>query len=53
MEQNKAIQILVNAVEIAQKRGAYSLLEAGQILEAVKVFIKTEEKVEVKEEVSE
>lgn len=50
MEQNKAIQILVEAVEVAQKRGAYSLAEVDAILPAVKAFIKTETKVEEKGE---
>lgn len=53
MEQNKAIQILVEAIEIAQKRGAYNLAEVDAILPAVKTFIKTETKEEVKEEVKE
>lgn len=54
MEKNKAIQILIEAVELAQKRGAYTLLEAGQILEAAKVFVKQEApKEESKEEVKE
>lgn len=50
MEQNKAIQILVEAVEVAQKRGAYSLAEVDAILPAVKAFIKQESKTETKVE---
>ena len=54
MEQNKAIKLLVDAVAIAQKRGAYSLEEIDQILPAIKAFtVKPEEKTEVKEEVVE
>jgi hypothetical protein len=47
MEQNKAIQILIDAIGVAQKRGAYSLDEIDVILPAIKTFVKKEE---VKEE---
>lgn len=51
MEQNKAIQILIEAVGLAQKRGTYSLEEIDLILPAIKAF--TVKKEEVKEEVVE
>lgn len=51
MEQNKALQLLVEAVGLAQKRGAYSLDEIELILPAIRVF--TVKKEEVKEEVEE
>mgnify|MGYP003498870785 CR=1 FL=1 len=51
MEQNKALQLLVEAVGLAQKRGAYSLDEIAIILPAIRVF--TVKKEEVKEEVEE
>lgn len=52
MEQNKAIQTLIEAIGVAQKRGAYSLEEIDVILPAIKAFtVKKEEVVEeVKEE---
>ena len=55
MEQNKAIQILVEAVGLAQKRGAYSLDEIELILPAIRVFTVNPvvKKEEVKEEVEE
>jgi len=55
MEQNKALQILVEAVSLAQKRGAYSLDEIELILPAIRVFTVNPavKKEEVKEEVEE
>lgn len=55
MEQNKALQILVEAVGLAQKRGAYSLEEIDAILPAIRVFTVNPavKKEEVKEEVEE
>jgi len=38
MEKNQALNILVQAVNIAQKRGAYDLKEASAIAAAVSVF---------------
>jgi hypothetical protein len=43
MEQNKALEILVNAVQVAQKRGAFELAEAKLVAEAVEVFVKKPE----------
>ena len=42
-DQAKAIIVLVQAVQIGQKRGAYDLNEASQISNAVNLFIKKEE----------
>jgi hypothetical protein len=36
--QNKALNSLVAAVRLAQSRGAFTLEEAAQILEFIKVF---------------
>ena len=38
MDQNQALSVLVQAVNVAQSRGAYSLKEAGTIAQAVAVF---------------
>lgn len=54
MEQNKAIQILIEAVSLAQQKGAYSLEQIDAILPAVKTCLpKPEVKEEVKEVVEE
>ena len=50
-----AIKILISAVELAQKRGAYNLEEAAQIIGAINVLKtpapkETVEKVEDKKE---
>lgn len=37
-DQNQALNVLVQAVRLAQKRGAYELEETELILKAVKVF---------------
>jgi hypothetical protein len=51
IDTTKAIQILIEAVSMAQKRGAYSLEEVDVILQAVKLFtVKPEEKKEDKKE---
>tara|TARA_Y100000389_G_C16952892_1_gene267320 strand:- start:243 stop:467 length:225 start_codon:yes stop_codon:yes gene_type:complete len=42
-EQAKAVVVLVQAVQIAQKRGAFDLNEASQIAEAVNLFVKKED----------
>lgn len=42
-EQAKAVIVLVQAVQIAQKRGAYDLNEASQISDAVNLFVRKEE----------
>ena len=38
MDQKAALTLLVEAVNVAQKRGVYSLQEAGVISQAVSVF---------------
>jgi len=50
MEQNKAIQILVTAVQLATTKGAFTLQEAKLIAEATEVFM-TKEETPVEEEV--
>lgn len=42
-EQAKAVIVLVQAVQIAQKRGAFDLNEASQISDAVNLFVRKEE----------
>lgn len=37
--QSHALQVLVNAVKVAQKRGAYELEETEIILKAIKMFV--------------
>ena len=39
MEQNQALNVLVQAVRVAQKRGTYNLDEASVIAAAVSTFI--------------
>ncbi len=43
MEQSKAIEILVQAVLLAQKRGAFELAEAKIVADAVEAFTKKAE----------
>lgn len=43
MDTNKALQILVQAVQLAQSKGAYTLDEAKILAEAIAVFVKKEE----------
>jgi len=38
MNQQEALQVLINGVESAQSRGAYSLEEASKLWEAVRMF---------------
>jgi hypothetical protein len=38
MNQQQALEVLVNAVKVAQRRGAFELEETPIIAEAVKVF---------------
>jgi hypothetical protein len=38
MDQFQALQVLIDGVNVAQKRGAYNLQEAGALLQAVSVF---------------
>ena len=37
-EMNQALQVLVNAINIAQKRGTYSLEESAAIFAAIQSF---------------
>jgi hypothetical protein len=43
MTQNEALQALINAANIAQQRGAYSLEEASAVHRAITVFTKAPE----------
>lgn len=47
MKPEEALKVLVNAVQFAQQKGAYTLADAKVIAEAVETFTKKEE---VKEE---
>ena len=53
MEQNQALNVLVQAVRVAQKRGAYNLDEAKAIATAVSAFVTQAENIEGIEEVHE
>lgn len=44
MTQEQALQILVQAVQIGQAKGAYTLEEAGILAQAVSVFVTKSEK---------
>ena len=46
--QEQALGVLVQAVQIAQKKGAYTLDDSEQIAKAVRVFARTVEKAEAK-----
>jgi hypothetical protein len=39
MTQENALNILVSAVRLANKRGAFEIEESAQILDAIKVFM--------------
>lgn len=39
-DENIALNVLISFVDLAQKRGAYSLDEAGKIWECIQKFIK-------------
>ena len=39
MDTNQALNVLIQAVNVAQKRGAYNLQEASTISNAVSVFV--------------
>jgi hypothetical protein len=41
-DQKDALQLLINAVMIGQKRGAWTLSEAEILSKAIKMFIKNE-----------
>lgn len=49
-DQIKAIQVFIQAVNVAQKRGAYNLDEAEIINQAVKQFVVRENKEDVQTE---
>jgi hypothetical protein len=34
----KAVQLLINAIELAQRRGAYSLQESSEIYKVISLF---------------
>ena len=51
MNQNIALNTLVQGVVVAQKRGAYDLKEASVLAEAVAVFTQTTETAAAKEDV--
>lgn len=51
MDINKASEILINAIKLAQKRGAYELEEVDVILQALKTVFPNKE--EVKEKIEE
>ena len=59
MEQNQALNVLVQAVRVAQKRGTYNLDEASTVAAAVSTFVvqseveKTAEAEEITENLSE
>tara|TARA_Y100000114_G_scaffold156458_1_gene183708 strand:+ start:119 stop:316 length:198 start_codon:yes stop_codon:yes gene_type:complete len=42
---NQALQVLVNAINIAQKRGTYTLQESAAIYTAIQSFAGTSEEV--------
>lgn len=42
MNQQQALEILINGIKVAQKRGAFELEEATLLGEAVRVFIPKE-----------
>ena len=42
-EMNQALQVLVNAINIAQKRGTYSLKESAAIYAAIQSFTNKDE----------
>ena len=49
MEQNKALEILVQTAQIAVERGGFKLAEAKVIGEAVEVFMPKQEEAPVEE----
>lgn len=51
MTQENALNVLVSAVRLANKRGAFEIEESAQILEAIKVFIPEEQTVAPTDEV--
>lgn len=42
-DENVALNVIVSFVNIAQRRGAYSIAESAKIFECVKMFMKTED----------
>jgi hypothetical protein len=41
--ENTALNVLVNFITIAQKRGVYSIEESAKIWECIKIFMKSQE----------
>ena len=52
-EQAKAVNVMIAAITVAQKAGAYSLQDSAHIYEALACFRSEEPQEEVSEEVSE
>lgn len=50
MDKNKAITILIQAVEVATQKGAFGLTDAGIIYQAVQILKTSEPKPEPKVE---
>ncbi len=50
LTKEQAVEVLIKAVEHAQEKGAYNLIDAGNIIMAITI-IKTPEMVPVKSEV--
>lgn len=48
MNQEQALQVLIQAAQLAQSKGAYSLQEAGIVATAIESFTKKEEEKEEK-----
>lgn len=48
MDNQQALQVLVNAVQIANTKGAYTLQESKTIADAVDVFTKPKEQIKEK-----
>ena len=53
MDQNQALNVLVQAARVAQKRGAFSLDEASAVARAVSAFVATEPAASTSEETEE
>jgi len=46
MTQQEALQILINSVKVANKRGAYELEESYVIMDAINTFLKNDDELE-------
>jgi hypothetical protein len=49
MDQNQALNTIVQGINVAQQRGAFSLKEASVLSSAVEVFVPPEEETEGEE----